>query len=63
MGYVTFVPPFIYIMQTSNNSADSKPARHGQFQEEEKNSDYGIEYFPFQKFIRQKIKNARIGEK
>ena len=30
-----------------NNSADLNSARHGQFQEKEKNADYWIEYFPF----------------
>ena len=39
------------IMQDTNDSADTKSARHGQFQEIEKNTDYWIEYFPFEIFF------------
>ena len=40
----------ICINQGTNGSA-IKSARHGQFQEKEKNADYWIEYFPFEKKI------------
>ena len=43
------------IMQASNNSADTKFARHGQFQEEEKHADYWNEYFLSKRSFRRKI--------
>ena len=40
------------------NSANLNSARHGQFQEKEKNADYWFEYFPFEKEFT--TKNNRI---
>ena len=42
--------PRISNIQDTNASADTKSARHGQNQEKKRNSDYWIEYFPFEIF-------------
>ena len=47
-GVQTAVTADTYIMQDTN-SADLNFARHGQFREKEKNAEYWIEYFPFEK--------------
>ena len=47
-GFRTAVTPDTCIIQ-DNNSALLNSARHGQFQEKEKNADYRIEFFPFEK--------------
>ena len=44
-------------MQASNDSEETKFARHWQFEEREKNSDYLTEYFPFEIFFQRKIVN------
>ena len=48
---VGYLPADKFIMQAANDSADMKSARHGQPQEKENNSDYGIEYYPFENFF------------
>ena len=47
-GFRTAVTPDTCIIQDAN-SADLNSARHEQFQEKEKNADYWIEYFYFEK--------------
>ena len=44
LSYLIAVPTQIVIMQSANDSV-----RHGQNEEKEKNSNYWIEYLPFQK--------------
>ena len=51
VGYLTAVASDICIEQPSNDSADTKSARDGPFQEKKKNSDYWYEQFPLGKFF------------
>ena len=53
-SFWTAVTPDTCLIQDIN-SADFNSARHGQFQEKEKNADYWIGYFPFEKNFRRKI--------
>ena len=48
-GLRTAVTPDTCIIQDTNDSAYFNSARHGQFQEKEKNAEYLIECFPTEK--------------
>ena len=50
VGYRTAAPTHLCVVQLANESADTKSARHGQFQDMER-SFYWIEYFPFEIFF------------